>query len=202
MDFPTAEVAFLSEACRTLLPSTAIVSSWRELKLEGSVLMVREIRLNVLPAEFDMDSSAEKVCRLERRSAAEDKLRGLGDEARQAFRMYSYAAFTYVWPRRGCLLPEAMGRLLRHLIAPAPRGPDPIRCDRPRHFARPPACLTARREPAGIPRRRIRSGSRYWKNGSVNTASASRQRRSAASPEPACRRARPRMTRARAWPGR
>jgi len=148
------------------------VSSWRELKLEGSVLMVREIRLNVLPAEFDMDSSAEKVCRLERRSAAEDKLRGLGDEARQAFRMYSYAAFTYVWPRRGCLLPEAMGRLLRHLIAPAPRGPDPIRCDRPRHFARPPACLTARREPAGIPRRRIRGGSRYWKNGSVNTASA------------------------------
>lgn len=101
-------MAVLSEACRTLLPSTAIGSPRWELKLEGSVLMVREIRLNVLPAAFDVGASAETVCRLERRSAAEDKLRGLGDEARQAFRIYSYAAFTYVWPRPGCLLPEAL----------------------------------------------------------------------------------------------
>jgi hypothetical protein len=70
--------------------------------------MVREIRLNVLPAELDVASSAETVRRLERRSAGEEKLRGLGDEARRAFRIYSYAAFTYVWPRRGWPLPEAL----------------------------------------------------------------------------------------------
>jgi hypothetical protein len=70
--------------------------------------MVREVRLNVLPAELDVGSSAETVRRLERRSAGEEKLRGLGDEARQAFRIYSYAAFTYVWPRRGWPLPEAL----------------------------------------------------------------------------------------------
>src|SRR6266536_3756570 len=75
---------------------------------EGSVLMVREIRLNVLPAELDVGSGPGKVCRLERRSAGEEKLRGLGEEARQAFRIYSHAGFTYVWPRRGRLLPEAL----------------------------------------------------------------------------------------------
>jgi len=70
--------------------------------------MVREVRLNVLPAELDVGSSAEMVRRLERRSAGEEKLRGLGDEARRAFRIYSYAGFTYVWPRRGWPLPEAL----------------------------------------------------------------------------------------------
>jgi hypothetical protein len=100
------ELAFLSWACPTLLLSTAMVSPCWE--LEGSVLMVREVRLNVLPAELDVGSSAETVRRLERRSAGEEKLRGLGDEARRAFRIYSYAAFTYVWPRRGWPLPEAL----------------------------------------------------------------------------------------------
>jgi hypothetical protein len=96
----------MSGACPTLLLSTAMMSpSW---ELEGSVLMVREVRLNVLPAELDVGSSAETVRRLERRSAGEEKLRGLGDEARRAFRIYSYAAFTYVWPRRGWPLPEAL----------------------------------------------------------------------------------------------
>ena len=70
--------------------------------------MVREIRLNVLPAELDVSSSVERVHRLERRSAGEEKLRGLGDEARQAFRIYSYGAFTYVWARCGRLLPDAV----------------------------------------------------------------------------------------------
>jgi hypothetical protein len=70
--------------------------------------MVREIRLNALPAELDVGSEAETVHRLERRSAGEEKLRGLGDEAHRAFRIYSYAAFTYVWPRRGWPLPEAL----------------------------------------------------------------------------------------------
>jgi hypothetical protein len=50
------EEAVVSGACPTLLLSTAMVSpSW---ELEGSVLMVREVRLNVLPAELDVGSSA------------------------------------------------------------------------------------------------------------------------------------------------
>ncbi len=70
--------------------------------------MVREIRQNVLPAEFDVTPPLETVWRLERGSAGEEKARGLGEDARRTFRIYSYAAFTYLWPRLGAVLPEAL----------------------------------------------------------------------------------------------
>lgn len=70
--------------------------------------MVRELRLNMLPAELDMQSSAEKVYRLERWSAGEEKVRGIGTEAPGAFHIFSYAAFTYVWSRPGRQLPDAL----------------------------------------------------------------------------------------------
>jgi hypothetical protein len=100
--------------------------SWRDRSY-----MVREVCLNVLPAELDVGSSAETVLRLERRSAGEEKLRGLGDEARRAFRIYSYAAFTYVWPRRGWPLPVPQ-------VPPSVRRPRATRTSTTTHAFRSP----------------------------------------------------------------